>query len=72
SALNMLFQSEMSEGQVRKPKLDGSKLPDYAVVRKYLGLGGAEMHSEADGWMILGFTLNPGAAQQAARPAQPR
>lgn len=39
----------------RKPSLDGSKLPDYQVVRRYLGVGGAYGVTEETGWVITGF-----------------
>ena len=39
----------------RKPSLDGSKLPDYQVVRRYLGVGGVYAATEENGWLITGF-----------------
>ncbi|HEX4129924.1 MAG TPA: hypothetical protein VHZ24_07765 [Pirellulales bacterium] len=66
-AVNAIFQSETPEGEVRKPKIDGSKLPDFAVVRKYLSFGGSFVQSEADGWMVVGFTMNDKNANQAAQ-----
>jgi hypothetical protein len=39
-------------------KIDGSKLPDYEYVRKYLGPVGAVVETETDGWMISGFLLS--------------
>ncbi len=49
---------EDKEGVVRKPKLDGSKLPEFDVVRRYLGVGGSYVTSEKDGWLMVGFVLN--------------
>lgn len=45
------------KGSVRKQRLDGSKLPDYQVVRRSLGSAGILMTSEPDGWFAKGFTL---------------
>jgi hypothetical protein len=44
-------------GTVREPQLDGSKLPDFEVVRRYLGPGGSFVKSEPAGWFVVGFTL---------------
>lgn len=63
--INALY-GEPEDGQVRKQQFDGSKLPDYAVVRKYLGIGGDYVTSEHDGWFIVGFSLPPAKAEQAA------
>jgi len=70
SILNALFP-QAPEGEIRKQQLDGSKLPDYSVVRHYLGTGGLYSVTEPSGWFLLGFSLskaNPPAAQ-AAIPA---
>ena len=45
------------EGEMREQYLDGSKLPDYQVVRRYLGPGGFYIRSEDDGWSISGVLL---------------
>jgi hypothetical protein len=45
------------KGTVRKQKLDGSKLPEYQVVRRYLGPAGILVTSEKDGWFAKGFLL---------------
>lgn len=46
------------KGEVRDQRIDGTKLPDYDVVRRYLGPAGLVASSEADGWFLKGFTLN--------------
>ncbi|MBI2823626.1 MAG: hypothetical protein HYX69_02920 [Planctomycetia bacterium] len=48
-------QEEQPEGTARKPKLDGSKLPDYQVARRYLGIGGTYAATEENGWLVVGF-----------------
>jgi hypothetical protein len=42
----------------RRQKIDGSQLPEYEVVRRYLGPAGFQATSEPDGWFFKGFTLN--------------
>lgn len=51
------FMSPGKKGAQRKQRVDGSKLPDYQVVRRYLGSAGIILTSEADGWFAKGFTL---------------
>jgi hypothetical protein len=41
----------------RKQEIDGSKLPDFEVVRRHLGPAGLFGVSEDDGWFFKGFTL---------------
>lgn len=45
------------EDQVRKPEIDGSKLPDFELVKKYLGPGGIYAQSEDEGWYVVGTLL---------------
>ena len=53
--LNMLF-GEGKKGVVRHQKIDGSKLPEYEVVRHYLSPAGMQVTAEKDGWFLKGFT----------------
>lgn len=55
--LNLLLGDEQ-EGPIRKPKLDGSTLPDFNVVQRYLGPAGTSFTTEPNGWFMVGFTLN--------------
>jgi hypothetical protein len=55
--LNALF-GEGKRGQVRTQKIDGRELPEYQVVRRYLGPAGFQGTSEPDGWYLKGFTLS--------------
>ena len=41
----------------REAELDASKLPDFQVVRRYLGPTAAYVQSEADGWFVVGYVL---------------
>jgi hypothetical protein len=54
--LNSLM-GEQKEGVLRAQKLDGSKLPEYDMVRRYLGPAGMTMTTEPTGWLMTGFTL---------------
>lgn len=55
--LNGLF-GEGKKGQVRAQRIDGSQLPEYQVVRRYLGPAGMQTTTEPDGWFLKGFTLS--------------
>jgi hypothetical protein len=55
--LNALL-GEGKEGVLRAQRIDGSKLPEYDMVRRYLGPAGMTMTTEADGWFLTGFTLS--------------
>ena len=56
---NMLTtEIEREEGQVRKQRIDGSSLPNFEAVRRYLGPAGRVLRSERDGWFITAAVLN--------------
>ncbi len=55
--LNNLL-GESKEGVLRPQRIDGSKLPDFDVARRYLGPAGVTATAEADGWFAVGFTLS--------------
>ena len=61
--INFLMGEE-KEGVTRKPRLDGSKLPEYKTVQHYLGPAGSFVTSEPHGWFLVGFTAS-GNAQLA-------
>jgi len=44
-------------GKPREQRIDGSKLPDYEVIRRHLGPAGLFGKAEKDGWFLKGFTL---------------
>ncbi len=54
--LNRLLGSD-EEGVIRPAEIDGSKLPNYDAVRRYLGPAGSYMQSEEDGWYVAGCVL---------------
>ena len=68
--LNTVF-AQGKKGAVRHQKIDGSKLPDYQVVRRYLGPAGFKATTEADGWFLKGFTLSKNAETGASEPKKP-
>ena len=46
-----------SDEETRQQRIDGSKLPDFDVVRRSLGPAGMAVSSEKNGWFLKGFTL---------------
>ncbi len=54
-----------TEGTLREQRIDGSKLPSYDMVRRYLGPAGMTMTSEKTGWLLTGFTLHKDAPSTA-------
>lgn len=54
--LNRLLGPE-DEG-LRKQEVDGSKMPEYDIVRRYLGPSGSFVKPREDGWFITGVVLN--------------
>lgn len=68
--LNRILGPE-DRSQVRKPEFNGSKLPDYQLVRRYLGPSGVFMQPRKNGWAVTGIMiskdqlLNKGAQAQA-------
>jgi hypothetical protein len=55
--LNRLLGPE-EEGVLRKQQLDGSKLPEYQIVRRYLGPSGLFATAMDDGWFVTGVLLS--------------
>jgi hypothetical protein len=48
------------KGVKRKQQIDGSKLPEFDFVRRYLGPAGLQLIAEKDGWLVKGFLLKKG------------
>ena len=55
--LNTLFGAGR-KGVLRQQEIDGSKLPEFEVVRRYLGTAGSFGVSEDSGWFLKGFMLS--------------
>ena len=69
SMIGKLLNSMLGEGKegvLRTQRIDGSKLPEYDMVRRYLGPAGMTMTTEADGWFLTGFTLTKEAERRQA------
>jgi hypothetical protein len=45
------------EGAMRKQEIDGSKLPNFDLVKKYLGPAGVFAQTEEGGWWVVGCLL---------------
>jgi hypothetical protein len=45
------------DGVVRQQEFDGSKLPNFELVKKYLGPGGLFVQTEDNGWWLVGCLL---------------
>ena len=61
------------ELDVREQQIDGQQMPEFAVVREYLGLGGMYVRTEEDGWYLGAIALKKEQGQdeelQGARRA---
>jgi hypothetical protein len=55
--LNAMFGTG-KKGVDRAQQIDGSKLPDFQHVRRYLGPAGLVVTAEENGWFFKGFTLS--------------
>ena len=55
--LNVLL-GEDDEDVLRPQRIDGSKLPDFEMVRRYVGPAGMTVQTNAEGWFATGFMLN--------------
>ncbi|MCA9120755.1 MAG: hypothetical protein H6822_32555 [Planctomycetaceae bacterium] len=56
--LNAMFTSEdAEEDELREQQLDGSKLPEFQIVRRYLGPTGFFVRTVDDGWTVAGCLL---------------
>jgi hypothetical protein len=58
-ALNTLMGAG-KKGELRKQAIEGSKMPDYDLIRRQLGPAGLQVTSEENGWFFKGFLLPKG------------
>lgn len=67
-ALDGMLADEEDGNELRKQAIDGSKLPEFEFVRRYLGPAGMVVETLPDGWMLTGVTLSkqPGTVAGAA------
>ena len=54
--LNRVLTTE-SDDDGRSQQIDGSKLPPFETMEKYLGAAGAFVESVDDGWLMVGCLL---------------
>ena len=52
------FLGPEEEDVARKQQIDGTKLPDYQVVRRYFGPTGMYVRTEDKGWFVTGCLLS--------------
>lgn len=57
--LNTLLPGDKQD-QLRQQRIDGSKLPDFELVRRHLGPVGLFGRAEQNGWFLKGFMLRQG------------
>jgi hypothetical protein len=56
--LNRMFASdEDEEEELREQEIDGDKMPEYELVRRYLGPAGLYLRTVDEGWTISGCLL---------------
>ncbi|MDR3109041.1 MAG: hypothetical protein LBU65_05050 [Planctomycetaceae bacterium] len=56
--VNLLFASpDQPKGSFRKQQIDGSKMPEFELIRRHFGPSGLYGVTEDDGWFIKGFLL---------------
>jgi hypothetical protein len=60
----MLNATLATDGATRKQEIDGSKLPDFELVKKYLGPGGVFAQTEEGGWWVVGCLLEKQAEKK--------
>lgn len=61
------------EGALRQQEIDGSKLPEFDLVKKYLGPGGLFVQTQASGgWWIVGCLLAKEAQPEKSAKAEER
>lgn len=61
SLLGRVLNAILGEGDedvLREQRIDGSKLPDFEMIRRYFGPAGMTLTTEDDGWFAVGFMLN--------------
>lgn len=68
--LNNMLGSNEPGAVPRQAEFDASKLPEYQVIRRYLGPTGAYMKNESDGWFIVGYLLTRQSDSPAALTAE--
>jgi len=55
--LNLLLTPPEMEDEVRPPRIDGSKMPEFETIQGYFGPSGLLGIAEENGWFFKGFSL---------------
>lgn len=56
--LNQMLGDDEDDESVREQQIDGTKLPEFQIVRRYLGPAGIYVQSEDAGWFATGVFLS--------------
>ena len=56
--LNGILDEDTDDEELREQQLDAQQLPEYQMVRRYLGPAGMFAVSHEDGWSITGCFLS--------------
>ena len=56
--LNSILDEDTDDEELREQQIDARKLPEYQMVRRYLGPAGMFVVSHEDGWSITGCFLS--------------
>ena len=65
--LNSLFGDPKKDSSSRRQQIDGSQLPPYESIRKYLGPAGTQVTSEPNGWYLQGVIIGQPPEQKPAQ-----
>ena len=60
SLLGQLLNGVLGDGKpgsVREQQIDGSKLPEFEKIRRYLGTAATAMEARPDGWYVAGLAV---------------
>jgi hypothetical protein len=68
--LNSILDEDQDDEELRDQQLDGSKLPEYQMVRRYLGPAGIFFNSQEDGWLATGCFLSKETLQVVLKTAK--
>ena len=67
--LNAMLDEDTDDEELREQQLDATKLPEYQMVRRYLGPAGMFVVSRDDGWSITGCFLSKETLQVVLKDA---
>ena len=65
--LNQMLGDDEDDETLREQQIDGTKLPEFQIVRRYLGPAGIFVVSEDEGWFATGIFLSKETPQVVKR-----